>query len=104
MLRQTSRMGNKSPHLRAILIVMAVRRCDTKCIFQCSMSMATPEATAIGQILALYCPGGHQGNSKQNNDDKCTNFAVRFDGCGGKPVLYHRHRLMEEAHGFHRSH
>jgi hypothetical protein len=46
------------------------------------------------------CPGLHtkatgrcrwataQGNIKQNNDDKCTNFAIRFDGRGGMPVVH----------------
>ncbi len=29
-----------------------------------------PLDAAIGQLLAPYCPSGHQGNSKQNNDEK----------------------------------
>ncbi len=29
-----------------------------------------PLYTAIRQLLALYCPSGHQGNSKWNNDKK----------------------------------
>jgi hypothetical protein len=29
-----------------------------------------PLDTAIGQLLAPYCPSSHQGNSKQNNNEK----------------------------------
>ena len=91
MLRQKSRMGNKSPHPPAISIAMSVRRCDTKCISRCSTFMMAIHRksldAAIGQLLAPYCLGGCQGNIKQNSDDKCTNFAVRFDGRGGVPVL-----------------
>ena len=38
-----------------------------------------PLDATIGRILTLYCPGGCQRDSKQNNDEKCTNFAGRFD-------------------------
>ena len=63
-----------------------------------------PLNTTIGQLLSLYCPCGRQGDIKQNNDKKCTNFAVCFDGRGGAPVWYCMHRPMEEVHGFPRSH
>jgi hypothetical protein len=29
-----------------------------------------PLVTAIGRLLAPYCPSGRQGNSKQNDDKK----------------------------------
>jgi hypothetical protein len=29
--------------------------------------------------------------------EKCTNFAGNFDGCGGAPVQYRTHRLMEKV-------
>ena len=63
-----------------------------------------PLDATIEQLLAPHCPGSHQGDSKQNNNDKCTNFAGHFDGYGGMLVLYHAHRPMEEVHGFPRSH
>jgi hypothetical protein len=33
------------------------------------LSQKSLDAT-IGQLLSLYCPGGNQGDSKQNNDEK----------------------------------
>jgi hypothetical protein len=47
-----------------------------------------PLDAAIGQLFALYCSRRCHGNSKQNNNVKCTHFAGRFDGRGGAPVLY----------------
>ena len=41
---------------------------------------------------------------QQNDDDKCTHFAVRIDGNCDAAVLYRAHRLMEEVHCFHKSH
>ncbi len=74
-------MGNKSPHPPAILIAMAVRKCNMKHIAQCSMSTCwKPLDATIKQLLSGYCPGSRQGDSKQNNNDKCTNFVRRFDG------------------------
>jgi hypothetical protein len=70
------------------------------------MSRATrkPLDAAIGQLLALYCLGGRQGNSKQNAMKKWTNFAGHFDGHCNAPVQYRTHCLMEEVQGFTRSH
>jgi hypothetical protein len=34
----------------------------------CPGLLRKPLDAAIGQLLAPYCPGGHQGDSKQNND------------------------------------
>ena len=67
-------------------------------------SVFEPLDAAIKQLLAPNRPGGHQGNSKQNNDVKCTHFAGRFDGRGGAPVRYRTHRPMEEVQGFPKSH
>ena len=69
-----------------------------------------PLDSAIGRLLAPYCPGDRQGRNQQNNDDTNTmyysTFAAHFDvdGRGGAPVLYRVHRLMEEVHGFLKSH
>ncbi len=57
-----------------------------------------PLDAAIGRLLALYRPGGHQGDSKQNNGVTCSHFAGRFDGCAGPTALYSAHRPMEEVH------
>ena len=56
------------PPSRAISMAMAVRRCDTERKARCSMTRASPEATerrhrAIIRLLALYCPGGRQGDN-----------------------------------------
>ena len=64
-----------------------------------------PLVAAIERLLAPYCPGGHQGNSKQNKDVICTHFDSHFDGHRDAVVPYHEHRpRMEEVHGFHKSH
>ncbi len=59
-----------------------------------------PLDTTIGQLLARYCPGGRQGDSKQNNDEKMDQLCWPFDGRGCAPVRYHAHRPMEEVQGF----
>jgi len=59
---------------------------------------------AIGQLLASYRPGGHQGDSKRNNDAKYTHFDGHFDGRRDAAVLYRTHQPMEKVHGFHKSH
>jgi hypothetical protein len=41
-----------------------------------------PLDAAIRRLLAPYCPGGRQGNSKQYKDVICTHFDGCFDGCG----------------------
>jgi hypothetical protein len=63
-----------------------------------------PLDATIGQLLTPYHPSGCQGNSKQNNDKKWTNFAAHFDSRGGAPVQYRVHCPMEEIQGFDRSH
>ncbi len=63
-----------------------------------------PLNATIGQLLAPYHPGGHQGDNQNNDYAKCTHFAGRFDGHRVAPVLYRAHRPMEEVHGFHGSH
>jgi len=57
----------------------------------------TVDAT-IGQVLALYWPGGQWCICVK------VNFAGCFDGRGGAPVLYHAHRPVEKIYGFHKSH
>jgi hypothetical protein len=51
---------------------------------------------AIGQLIALYCLGGRQGNRKQNDN---TNFAGHFDGCCGALVQHRAHCPMDEVKG-----
>ena len=63
-----------------------------------------PLDAAIGQILALYCPGGHQDDNQLNDDATCAHFVGRFDGHRDAAVLYRTHRPMEEVRGFHKSH
>jgi hypothetical protein len=63
-----------------------------------------PLDAAIGRLLSPYCPGSRWGNSKQNNNKKCTNFAGHFDGHGGASVGYRTHPLVEEVQGFTRNH
>ena len=49
-------------------------------------------------------PDGRQGDTKQNDDAICVNFAEYFDGRGSAPVLYCAHCPMKYVHGFHKSH
>ena len=63
-----------------------------------------PLDAAIRQLLAPYCLGGRQGNSKQKNNVLCTHFDGRFDGHRDAVVLYRTHRPMEVVQGFHKSH
>jgi hypothetical protein len=63
-----------------------------------------PLDAAIGQLLALYHSSGCQGNSKQNDDKKRTNFAGHFDSRGGGQVQYCAHLPIEELQGYGRSH
>ncbi len=44
----------------------------------CPGILRKPLDTAIGQLLALYCPGGQQGGSKQNNNDKMQQLCWPF--------------------------
>ncbi len=61
------------PLLLAVLMAIAVRRCDTKRMAQCSMSRATPEATGR-RHRATTCsvlpqrPPGQQANKQQSTN------------------------------------
>ncbi len=68
------------PPLLAVLMAMAVRRCNTKCIAQCSMSRATPEDTgrrhwATTHSVLPQRPPGQQAN-KQQSTNTPTKLAV----------------------------
>jgi hypothetical protein len=63
-----------------------------------------PLDTAIGQLLALYCPSGHQATGKQTMMNKYTYFAGHFDGHGDGSVRNRTHRPIEEIQDFTRSH
>jgi len=56
------------------------------------------------ELLAPYHPGGRQGDSKRNEDAKCTHFAGHFDGRRDAAVLYRTRCPMEEVCGFYKSH
>jgi hypothetical protein len=103
MLRQKSTMGNKPPPPLAILIAAgAIQSASPD--EACPGLHWKPLDATIGQLLAPHCPGRLQDDSKQNNSDKCTNFAGRFAGHGGTTLLYHTHCPMKEVQVFHRSH
>jgi len=55
-----------------------------------------PLDATIRRLLAPYCPSDRQGNSKQNNNVKCTDFAGQ--------VLNRTHCPMKEVQGCHKSH
>ena len=95
-----------APPLWAIWMAMAVRRCHTERIAQCSMTRALLEATVRRhrRLPTPYCPGSRQGDSKQNNNTKCVHFADHFNGHVGATVLYRTHPPMEEVKGFHKNH
>jgi hypothetical protein len=100
-------MGIKAPPPLAILIAMAVCRCDNECIAQCNMSRwlhQKPLDAPVGQLLAPYCPGGYQGCRQKNNNEKMHQLGLHFNGHGYAPVQYPVHHLMEEVHGFPRNH
>jgi hypothetical protein len=63
-----------------------------------------PLDAAIRRLLAPYRLGGHQGDSKQNNDVSCTHYDGHFGGHRDAAVLYSAHRPMEKVQGFHISH
>jgi hypothetical protein len=96
-----SEMGNKAPRPPAILMVMWTHRSNGHGINQCSMSK--PLDATIEQLLAPYCPVGCQGNKLQNDDEKYTYFAGRFEGHRDAPVRYRAHRPMEVVQGFPKS-
>ena len=63
-----------------------------------------PRDTAIGQLLALYRPGGRQSDNQETTIKQYTQFAGRFDGHCDGAVQYRAHRPIEEVQGFTRSH
>ena len=59
---------------------------------------------AIGQVSAVYCPGGCRGHIQNKDDKKHTYFASHFDGHGDAPVSYCAHCLIEKVQRFVGSH
>ena len=106
--RNRRQWQTNAPPLQAILMAMVRRWSDTWGIARCSMSRTglhrKPLDAAIGRLLAPYCLGGRQGDSKQNNDVLCAHFDGHFDGHRDAEVLHHAHCPIEEVHGFHKSH
>ena len=102
--RNRWRRRTNAPLLRAISMAMAVRRCHTKRIAQCSMTRkASPEATGRRHRATTHSvlPIGRQGDNQLNDDATCTQFVGHFNGHCNAAVLYHTHRPMEEVCGFH---
>ncbi len=62
-----------------------------------------PLDAAIGQLLAPYSPGSHQGDSKQNEDANYVHFADHFEVIAVRRY-YCVHHQMDEVCGFHKSH
>jgi hypothetical protein len=87
-------------------MAMAVRRCNTKRIAQCSMSSYSGShlMPPLGDYWLLIALAAARATGKQTTINKYTNKAGRFDGHGDAPVRNHAHRPMEEVQGFTRSH
>ncbi len=92
------------------LMAMAVRWCDTKCIIQCSMSRATPEATGrrhrvtTRSILPQRPPGQQAKKQQSTNTPKkvamLTAAVVRRYNTAGI-AQWRRSRALLEATGPH---
>ena len=99
------RQRTNVPLSQAISMDIAVRLCDTEHIAQFSMIRSSPKATGRRwRLLALYCPGGRQGDNQHNDNATCTHFAGHFDGQRDAAVQYRAHHLMDEVRGFYKSH
>ncbi len=61
------------PPTLAILMAMAVRRCNTMCIAQCSMSRATREATGRCHWVTTHSVLPQRPPGQQANKQKSTN-------------------------------
>ncbi len=61
------------PPTLAILMAMAVRRCNTKHIAQCSMSRATPEATGCHHRATTHSILPQRSPGQQANKQQSTN-------------------------------
>ncbi len=59
---------------------------------------------AIGQVSAVYCPGGRWGHIQNNDDKKHTYFASYSNGHGNALVSYCAHCLIEKVQRFDGSH
>ncbi len=59
---------------------------------------------SLGDYLLRITLVATRATANKTTMKKCTNFVGHFDGCGGVPVQYRVHRLMEEVEGFTRSH
>jgi hypothetical protein len=57
-----------------------------------------------GEYLLRIIPGNNRVACKKKNHEKSTILAGHFDGCGGAPVQYRVHRLIEVAQGYNGSH
>jgi hypothetical protein len=96
-------MGNEAPRPSAISIAMAVCRCNTKHITQCSMPRGiwTPP---LGDYLLHGAPAATRATANKTTMKKYTYFAGHSDGHGDAPVRYRAHRPMEKVQGFTGSH
>ncbi len=92
-------MANNVHHSPAILVDMAVHRCDTKCSAHCSMPRATPEATGHHHQASTHSvsPQWPQRQQSTNQRYKKKTFACHFDGRGRRFMNFlkttkHHHR------------
>jgi hypothetical protein len=63
-----------------------------------------PLDAGIGQLLAPYCPSGHQVIRQTNNNQQIHLQRWPFDGHGNVPVRNGAHPPLEEVQGFTRRH
>ncbi len=66
------------PPSLAVLMAMAVRWCNTKCIAQCSMSRATPEATGHRYRVTTCSVSPQQPPGQQANKQQSTNTPTKL--------------------------
>ena len=97
-------MRTNEPPSRAVLMANQTHWSGTKHIARFSMTRSSPEATGrcYWATTCSVLPGGRQGNNQQNNNAKCTHFAVHFDSHHDVATQYCTHCLMEEVRGFHK--
>jgi hypothetical protein len=54
----------------------------------------------LGNYSLRIAPAAARATANKRTMKTYIHFAGHFDGCGGAPVQYHAHLLMEEVQGF----
>ncbi len=78
-LWQNQQSHQHVPPSLAVLMAMTVRRCNTKCIAQFSMSRATPEATGRQHWPTTYSVMPQRPPGQQINKQQSTNTPTKLD-------------------------